>query len=104
MARVTIHKYDIGSQKMSAQGTIEVLMPADAQVLSAHNQFGKLIIWAKVPSDEPAAVYRRLLVVGTGQQIDSNETEMPNGAEFVGTVLFNQGSTVLHVFDLGEKH
>lgn len=69
-------------------------MPANAEVLSAGNQFDVICLWARV--DPTAAMApRTFAIVGTG-----HEAPPPHEARFIGTVMMSGGTFVWHLFEL----
>ena len=84
-----IHKYRIDITREQ-----EVLMPIGSTILSAENQDRCLCVWAMADPDAPP-VTRRFLVIGTGHRFESG---VIGGFQFVGTVLFDDGEFVWHVF------
>lgn len=79
-------------------------MPRGARVLSCAEQYGMLCVWAAVDHGEPN-VPRLFFAFPTGAPMaESGIHRKPQAAigEFVGTVLMNSGSFVVHVFDGGE--
>lgn len=74
----------------------EVVMPFGAEVLSAVNQHGILCIWAMVDPNEQNRITRRFRIIGTGHPIEDKEQL----GKFLGTVQFEKGQLILHVFDM----
>lgn len=66
-------------------------MPQGAEILCVHAQFNLACIYAKVEPDNPNEV-RTISAYITGQVIGLN-------SKYIGTVLLNEGSFVLHVFE-----
>jgi len=90
--------YAIWKFKLLTRDRQHVLMPAGAEILSAHAQFEDVVIWARVNVDEPVVVKREIQVLATGE-----ETDWPH-LRFIGTVLLEGGNLVLHVFErLGKQ-
>jgi hypothetical protein len=81
----TIYKYnlDLGGN------TFE--MPADADVLTAQMQHGRITLWAKVDTDK-SPMKRRFTVFGTGHQ-------MYEGLEYIATVQQAEGALIWHIFE-----
>jgi hypothetical protein len=88
MAR-TVFKYELDLSKLN-EGAFPLELPAHAEVLSVGVQFGRLVLYARV---EPTLrlVPRNVFLVGTGY-------EAPEMGQFVGTLLLQGGSLVVHVF------
>lgn len=79
-----------------SKGTVVVEMPDTAQILSVANQSEKLVCWARVPrAGKPVLV--RFLLAETGQDF-----VLPVNSRFIGTVMFDRGSYVLHVWGLAQ--
>jgi hypothetical protein len=78
----------------------DVPMPPGAEILSVAVQKGSVCLWAQVVPAEMKES-RRVAMIGTG--IPIYEHDLPASAKFIGTVLLNDGSLVLHVFDLGVR-
>lgn len=71
-------------------------MPASSEVISVHEQHGLVCIWAKVATGLPITK-RGVAIFGTGHALSGS------AGKFIGTVLVDHGSLVLHVFDGGEQ-
>lgn len=71
-----------------------IQMPMGAKVLSAHRQGERLMVWALVDDEQPK-ISRVFYVCMTGQEYVWPELEK---TQFVGTVLFDDGAFVAHVF------
>lgn len=77
---------------------VHVQMPKGARIVHVAQQPmqpGDLQLWAHVDRRQPL-VTRRLYVYGTGHACPAQP------GVFVGTVLFNGGALVWHVYDAGE--
>lgn len=88
MANV-IYKYQLDP---SDEQVVE--MPANARILSAHEQRGMPHIWAVVDPDSETEK-RKILMRGTGHAAP------PASAPFIGTVF--HGPFVWHIFDGGAE-
>lgn len=77
---------------------VDIDMPVGARIVSAANQRERLMIYAVVT---PSAVteVRRILVALTGSPLEDHADRLP----FIGTVLFDGGSFIVHLFDLGNN-
>lgn len=82
-----IYKYTI-----SITDAVELDLPHGAEVLSVLNQREDLVLYAVVDPDESVIETRHFVVRGTGHRFSGNE-----GA-FIGTVSFQGGSLIFHVF------
>lgn len=71
----------------------EILMPAQAKILSVGNQDGKLCVWALVDTEQPIAP-KYFSIVGTGHPMSE---DFPL-KRFVGTVIMSP--FVWHVFEV----
>lgn len=94
--RVVIFKYELRTR-----GETKLLMPVFAKVIAVQNQREKLVLWAECRSfnDEGgdhtgATGYRTFHSLLTGFH-----TEIPKKAEHVGTVQFDDGAFVAHVYE-----
>lgn len=77
-------------------GLQKISIPEHSRLLSVAAQDDQLMLWAVVvPSNQKTQ--REIYVAMTGQSCD-DELRGP----FLGTVLFDRGEFVLHVFDHGE--
>lgn len=83
-----IYKYQLG-----LYGITELLLPEGAQILSVQNQRGHLVLWADV-NRQASDITRKFMAVVTG----SNPPERKN--QFIGTVQFDNGNYVVHVFEV----
>ena len=70
---------------------IEAEIPAGAQILSVAIQFGAPVMWAKV-DPEAEKKTRSLFILATG-------AEVPDGVRFIGTLIFEDGGLVFHIFE-----
>lgn len=78
---------------------VVIRMPRGARVLTVQLQQGVPTIWCLVDDEEPL-VHRRLVVVGTGRDLEGRVSEK---AVYVGTWQANEwGEQVRHLFDEGE--
>jgi hypothetical protein len=87
-----IYKYTIPYH----ESEITISMPFGAEILSVQEQHGDISVWALVKPDLDLIDDRTFHVLTTG------ETENFNGMRFLGTVQFDKGTNVLHVFEKGE--
>lgn len=80
-------------------GNVVIPMPKGARIISTGNQNGKIVVWAIV---DPTAekVDRLILCLPTGAPIVPKIEVMP----FLGTLQFDGGSFIIHVFDGGEHN
>lgn len=85
----TIHKFELPILGMAA-----IYLPKEARVLSVANQNETTVaMWVELDPDAPKVVERRFVCAGTGHTLPSEI-----GA-FIGTVLFDHGRLVSHVFE-----
>lgn len=87
----TIYKYKIPTMGPAEQF---VLMPTNAQILSAQAQHDAVAIWAIVDPSFPMAK-RRIITATTGSRLSGTE------GTYLATLQFAGGGFVLHVFDGG---
>lgn len=78
-------------------GAGQVWMPSGAKLLAVQKQYGTLVIWAEVEENAPP-VWRNFHVYVTGATM----AEPRPDETYVGTVQFEDGTTILHVYDRGE--
>jgi len=71
-----------------------LVLPKGSTILSTENQRESLVIWALVDKSEEEDEEYAIHVVGTGAEIAPNF----DLGTFLGTVLFEQGTWVFHVF------
>jgi hypothetical protein len=74
-----------------------VPMPRGARVLKVVNQHNRLTFYADCDEKQGTAKHK-FRIAGTGHPLGV----MSPNARYVNTVLFDGGSLVLHVYDLGE--
>lgn len=94
----TIYKYELKRDLIN-----DVMMPEGAQVLSAQIQYGEIVIWAKVNTDNPK-VKRVFITEPTGApfvEIDEYEQR-----EYISTcqIPFRATIFVFHVFEIVKKN
>jgi hypothetical protein len=77
------------------QDLISFSMPAGSKVLSVANQDENLCVYVLV-DPESTNVQRPFRVTGTGHPVEGSL----GVKSFVGTVLFRDGTFVLHVFEM----
>lgn len=82
----TVWKYKLDSRSVLA-------MPMGSQILTVHEQEGKVCLWALV---EPDMEYetRKFVIIGTGQAL----SEKPY--RYIGTTYLEGGAFVFHVFEI----
>jgi hypothetical protein len=94
---VRIFKYPLTPPR-AAISPFDVEMPKGAHVLSVGVQGDdEMVAWALVDPDAEKVV-RRFAVYPTGLVEVS-----PHPGRFIGTVMFERGRLVFHVFDVGES-
>lgn len=74
----------------------DVEFPRGARILSAQSLGVHVWIWALVDTEETARDYRRIIILKTGEEIPFHTDLL----EYIGTVQFEDGATVLHVFEM----
>lgn len=98
MESYSVHKFELNPRDEPIE------MPAGADLLHVHSQFGgdfgaligeSLFIWARVRTDGGAPLVKRQLYVrGTGHNLGPGK--------YVGSAHMANGQLVWHVFDAGE--
>lgn len=83
--------------KYQLQDTLQqtVNLSVGAKILSVHEQYGSLCLWALVDADLPTSP-RVIEIYGTGHVVPAGKRE------FIGTVVTMGGRLVWHVFELFE--
>lgn len=81
----TIYKYDCGSN-------IQLSLPPDAKVLAFGNQYEQPTMWVELDT-EVVKIVRRFVYVSTGGIVPENATHL-------GTALFQNGDSVLHLYEI----
>lgn len=76
------------------EGINQLELPENSYPISVVNQNGNLIMYCFVEPDFEDSNMCTFEVVGTGYPVISN----PNNSNFIGTVLFEGGQLVYHVF------
>ena len=84
----TIHKYELDRRYQS------VPMPEGARILSVHDQRGHACVWALVDDTRPVKC-RMIETYVTG----AVDIPSPEDLIHLGTVLFEGGDYVVHVFE-----
>lgn len=74
----------------------KIQMPFGAQILSVALHEGKPVIWALVCPVEPLVI-RKFNILLTGEEINDSP------GRFVGTLLYDEGKYVEHVFDTQQE-
>jgi hypothetical protein len=86
----TIHKYTLA---ITDKQTIQ--MPVGAGILTVQNQNESLCMWAQVDDQPHRVESRAFAVIGTG-----HEMREYNSLGYLGTVQFQGGALVFHVFEI----
>lgn len=82
----TIFKYAISTSGVTLQ------LPRDAKPLTVQNQHGEPQMWVLLDPGAPL-VNRRFAMFGTGHDV-------PNNANYIGTVQFSGGQLIFHLFEI----
>jgi hypothetical protein len=90
----TIHKYVLNH--VYSGGKTVITAPANAKFVNVANQNEELCVWAEVCTTNPLIHYE-FQVYSTGEEI-VNEADVER--DFLGTVLFNRGAFVTHIYQL----
>lgn len=91
-----VFKYPVRLNEL--KDVITITMPEGAEVLSAVNQYEQLAIYAMVDETKQITVDKNFRVVGTGHPISGTHTRF--AWKFIGTVLFDEGHLVFHVWEI----
>jgi hypothetical protein len=89
--------YRIFRYQLPVNDIVNVWMPVGAQALSVaptRDGSNEIDLWALVDTDNESD-YKTFLVFGTGNPVD-----LPEYAQFVGTVALLGGSFIGHVFEV----
>jgi hypothetical protein len=73
----------------------DIAMPIGAQVMCVQAQGLDVCLWALVKEGETSTEFRSFRVVGTGHPFKGD-----NIKAYIGTVQINDGSLVLHCFEM----
>lgn len=85
----TVHKFELQA------GDTIVDMPVGAEVLSAHFQGDKFMLWALVDTEKPTE-QRHFVTAGTGHKITWDADQL----DFIGTGFYLEMGLVFHAFEL----
>lgn len=80
-------------------GVMEIQLPEHAKMLSVHNQFDELILYAEVDVGKPLTK-RTICIVETGKEIPIGAQTKPR--HYIGTVILFNGAYVNHVYEIKE--
>lgn len=85
----TVHKFNLF-------GCIETLLslPIGAEVLCVKEQYGQLVMWVKLDTNNTQEV-RRFMIFGTGHEIPA-----ATRLDYIDTVQLSGDQLVLHVFEV----
>ena len=86
-----IHKHSFNLSDLTNQQKIQ--LPIGARFLSAVNQRGALCLYEQHDTKITEIHDCYIHVIGTG-----HEHDLPTAAVFVGTVMFDGGELMLHIF------
>lgn len=78
--------------QLEETGKQEISIPAFSEILTVHEQNGKICIWAKV-DPKFSDIKRIIRMFCTGDEIPSK------GLEYIGTCQIHNGAIVLHFFE-----
>ena len=90
----TVYKY-----RLKKQETQHVELPLGARILTAQSLGDNIWIWALVDTDSKKREKREIVILKTGQEVS---LENPDRLLHIGTVQFDSGALVYHVFELPE--
>lgn len=91
-AQKVVHKFTL---LIKDEQTIK--MPVGTEILSIQNQHDSLCIWALVDTQQSQFQLRTFRIYGTGHPI-----EVMNGHDYIGSVQFDGGFLVWHVFEINQ--
>lgn len=80
----------IWKARLSIVPNTSIMVPAEAEFLSAHTQYEEICVWFRCNPSNPLEP-RNIAIVPTGGPC-------PETGKFLGTVLLHGGSLVFHVF------
>ena len=88
---ITIYKYDV-----PGGGDFQLVLPANAKILTVQVQYGEPCIWAFADTEEKSEV-RHFGLIGTGchRELDSHKIK-----QYIGTFQMEGGALVFHLFEL----
>lgn len=95
----TIHKQSFGLMDIKENMTISV--PAKAELLSVGEQHGELAFWYSRSLEDGEETQITVRIVGTGSIIEDSSSDNKI-YDHIGTVSFNRGTFILHVFQVKE--
>jgi hypothetical protein len=81
--------------KIRYKGIQEINMPKEAEILSVGNQKDNVELWAMVNPDSEMEA-RFIEAFNTGEPIPC---DMGVERKFIGTVILDNGTTVVHIFE-----
>lgn len=84
----TIHKFEI-----NIGGVTELQLPEGSRWLSVASQHEKVALWVELDPNAPKVTHQ-FFSVGTGDHFPEGHI-----GEFIGTVMFDNGRYVFHVFE-----
>jgi hypothetical protein len=87
-----IYKYTL--QKLYKEQVLK--LPVARTLLSISEQHGNIAMWYEVDTHEPEGGPTK--VTGVAFQCFETGDQVPDGWQYMGTVLFDGGSYVLHVY------
>jgi hypothetical protein len=91
MRKIRVLKFDL-----PMDGQVTIAMPHGATVLSAQSQGGRLRLWASTDPSDAKTEDRDFYVAMTGEPINCVRVR----PVFIGSVQFEEGAYVVHVFEL----
>lgn len=94
----TIHKTSFPLDRLT--DTLVVSLPTGSEILSVGNQHETLVVWYKTDTDKKdhEKQNHKLRIATTGNPLGI-ERVVPS--RFLGTVQFQDGAFVVHVFEIG---
>jgi hypothetical protein len=73
----------------------DIEVPADADILTAREQYGEFCLWFRCRPENPK-VKRRIRVCGTGHPTAPS----PEESRYLGTAALLDGSLIFHAFEM----
>ncbi len=90
---------EILKYQLCLTGVTELNLPHNAEILSVNQQKEELFLWAEVDQSNPLPLEKRIFVsIMTGEIFSENVNK-----KYIGTVLLNSGSFVVHVFEITKE-
>jgi predicted ABC-type ATPase len=92
-----IFKYIIDPDKLDFNGSITLNLPRRAEIISAAEQRGDIVVYAVIDAKEKKIDEYLIWVVGTGHEIPEAVLDR-SSCKFLGTVSLQDGEFMFHVY------